>query len=222
MLDEHGNKTPISASQLLYRTTGELGQPSLAVTTVIRPLISLGPTRIVSYQTAYDALGPQCEPSYTLRGGAGGGDSTAQGEEQVILGYVAAGYTVVVSDYEGADLRWVAGQQSGYGTLDGVRAAERFLKVRESSTPVGLVGYSGGSIATDFGTELAPKYAHGLDVVGAAEGGIPVMLAHNLFYINGSPSWSGVIPAVVLSLGRAFGIDINRYLSAYGLKVVRQ
>jgi hypothetical protein len=218
---ENGNKTQVKATQILYRTTGERGQPSLAVTTVIRPAVPVPPTRIVSYQTAYDALGSQCDPSYTLRGG-GKNNSTAQAEEQVILGYVAQGYTVLVPDYEGVDLRWVAGQQSGYGTLDGIRAAEHLLKLSQTKTPVGMVGYSGGSIATDFGAELAGKYAHALDIVGAAEGGVPVDLAHNLFYINGSPSWSGIIPAVLLSLGRAFGLNINHYASAYGRKLIGQ
>jgi hypothetical protein len=220
-IDEHGNKTKVTATQLLYRTTGELGKPSLAVTTVIRPQQQVGPTRIVSYQTAYDALGSQCDPSYTLRCG-NSNDSTAEAEEQLILSYVAGGYTVVVSDYEGVNLRWVAGQQSGYGTLDGIRAAEHLLKLPQSKTRVGLVGYSGGSIATDFGAELQRKYARKLDIVGAAEGGVPVMLAHNLFYINGSPSWSGIIPAVLFSLGRAFGLNIDHYASAYGRKLIGQ
>src|SRR5438874_10261791 len=79
---EHGNQTKVQATQILYRTTDELGRPSLAVTTVIRPQVPAGPTRIVSYQTAYDALGSQCDPSYTLRGG-NSGDSTAEAEEQV-------------------------------------------------------------------------------------------------------------------------------------------
>jgi Secretory lipase len=116
----------------------------------------------------------------------------------------------------------VAGQESGYGTLDGIRAAEHLLHLSEAKTPVAMVGYSGGSIATDFGGELAPRYARGLDIVGQAEGGVPVDLAHNLFYINGSPSWSGIIPAVVFALGRAFGVNVFRYLSPYGVKVVRK
>jgi hypothetical protein len=221
-ISDGGKPAPgVKGSQILYRTTSELGHPSLAVTTVIRPQHQVGPTRIVSYQTAYDALGSQCDPSYTLRGG-GKNNSTAQDEEQLLLSYVADGYTVVVPDYEGVNLRWVAGQQSGYGTLDGIRAAEHLLKLSERKTPVGMVGYSGGSIATDFGAELARKYAHSLHIVGAAEGGVPVDLAHNLFYINGSPSWSGIIPAVLLSLGRAFGLNIDHYASAYGRKLIRQ
>jgi hypothetical protein len=151
-----GSTTPFTATQVLYRTTGEQGQPTVTVTTIIKPLAALG-TKIVAYQTAYDALGSECDPSYTLAGG-NPGYSAAQEEASIIEGYVTAGYTVVVSDYEGTHLDWGAGQESGYGTLDGIRAAENEL-VAPRSTPVGMVGYSGGSIATEWASELAPTYA---------------------------------------------------------------
>lgn len=214
---------PFSATQVLYRTTGELGQPTVTVATVIRSLVPSLPaaTKIVSYQTAYDALGTECDPSYTLRGG-NPGYSTAAAEEQLIGAYATAGDTVVVPDYEGVHLDWGAGQESGYGTLDGIRAAEKLLALPAASTPVGMVGYSGGSIATEFASELAPRYAPGLDIVGVAEGGVPVDFAHNLAYINGSPDWSGVIPAVLVGIGRAYGINIATYESPYGLKVAAQ
>jgi len=91
-----------------------------------------------------------------------------------------------------------------------------------SGTPVGMLGYSGGSIATEWASELAPAYAPSLHVVGAAAGGVPVDFAHNMTYINGDNDWSGVIPAVLVSLGRAFGVDITPYLSAYGEQVTSQ
>ncbi len=218
---ELGIGTPVSATQVLYRTTGELGQPTATVSTILSPLGTLGQRKIVSYQTAYDALGSECDPSYTLQGG-NSSYSTAQDEEQIILGYVAAGDTVVVPDYEGENLDWGAGQESGYGTLDGIRAAESVLGLSASSTPVAMVGYSGGSIATEYAAEEAPTYANDLDIVGAAAGGVPVDFAHNLAYVNGSQDWSGVIPAVLVGLGRAFGISFQPYLSAYGEQITSQ
>ena len=100
-------------------------RPRATVTTVLRPGPGALPAapRLVAYQTAYDGLGGQCDPSYTLQGG-NSGYSTAQDEEQIILGYVASGDTVVVPDYEGENLDWAAGQESGYGTLDAIRATE--------------------------------------------------------------------------------------------------
>ena len=211
-----GTSTPISATQVLFRTTGEQGEPTATVATIIQPATPAAVTRIVSYQTAYDALGPVCDPSYTLQGGNSGYDS----DEQTLIGsYVAAGYTVVDTDYEGTNLDWGAGQESGYNTLDGIRAAENLLDVPRATTPVGLVGYSGGSIATEFASELAPKYAPGVDIVGVAEGGIPVDFAHNLTYVNGSADWSGVIPAVLVGVGRGFGINLRPYLSPDGVQI---
>ncbi|MEA2199267.1 MAG: hypothetical protein QOJ25_3318 [Solirubrobacteraceae bacterium] len=212
-----GNATAFSAEQVLYRTTGEQGQPTVTVTTIIRPLLSVLGTKLVAYQTAYDGLGSECDPSYTLAGG-NPGYSTAQDEATVIEGYLTAGFTVEVSDYEGTNLEWAAGQESGYGTLDGIRAAENALGA-PGSTPVAMVGYSGGSIATEWASELAAGYAPDLNLIGAAEGGIPVDFAHNLAYVNGSPSWSGVIPAVLVALSRAFGLGLATYLSPYGKTV---
>jgi pimeloyl-ACP methyl ester carboxylesterase len=206
--------------QVLYRTTGEQGQPTVTVTTIIKPLISFIGTKIVAYQTAYDALGSECDPSYTLQGG-NPSDSTAQEEELAMAAYLLAGFIVTVPDYEGTNLDWGAGQESGYGTLDAIRATESYLGA-SSSTKVGMVGYSGGAIATEWAAELAPSYAPGLHIIGAAADGVPVDFAHNLTYINGDDDWSGVIPAVLVSLGRAFGVNITQYLSSYGEELTSQ
>ena len=219
-LSVEGLTVPVATEQVLYRTTGEQGQATATVTTIIRPLLSLTGTKIVAYQTAYDALGSECDPSYTLQGG-NSGDSTAQEEELAIAAYVLAGFTVTVPDYEGTSLDWGAGQESGDGTLDAIRATESYLRV-SSSTEVGMVGYSGGAIATEWASELAPSYAPQLHLIGAAAGGVPVDFAHNLTYINGDDDWSGVIPAVLVSLGRAFGLNISQYLSAYGEQITSQ
>jgi hypothetical protein len=217
----NGGPTPYPAQQVLYRTTGELGQPTATVATIIRPLTAAGPTKLVSYQTFYDALGSECDPSYTLQGG-NPGYQDAQIDATLMENYLNAGFTVVNADYEGESLDWAAGQESGENTLDGIRAAENALKL-PSSTDVGMVGYSGGSIATEWASELAPGYAPELHVIGAAEGGVPVDYAHNLTYINGdTDGWAGVIPAVLVGTSRAFDLNLSQYLSAYGQQVVNQ
>jgi hypothetical protein len=215
-----GHALPVTTTQLLYRTVGARGQPTATVTTVIHPVGSLL-RRIVSWQMFYDALGSECDPSYTLQGGNPSyGD--ANEEEALFAPYLASGDTVVVSDYEGEDLEWGAGREAGWDTLDGIRAAEAFLGDPAATTPVAMVGYSGGAIATEWAAELAPSYAPELDLVGAAAGGVPVDYAHNLAYINGSPSWSGVIPAIMVGLSRAYDIDLAPYLSARGEEIVSQ
>ncbi|MAU83136.1 MAG: lipase [Gordonia sp.] len=210
--------SPITGTQVLYRTTDQAGDGAVTVATVLRPLTP-GPTRLVSYHMAYDALGSKCDPSYTLSGGYANSLNTA--EQGVIAGYLAAGYTVVAPDYEGEDLEWTIGRQSGYAALDGVRAAQSFLRVPDS-TPVGLVGYSGGSVPTQWGAEVAPRYAPELNIVGTAAGGLPVDLAHNLPYIDGSDQWAGVIPALVVAYQRTYDLDVDSFLSTRGKQTSQQ
>src|SRR5437763_1600828 len=48
-----GNPTPVPADQLLYRTTNEVGRPSVTVTTVLRPSTASAVPQIVSYLSFY-------------------------------------------------------------------------------------------------------------------------------------------------------------------------
>jgi hypothetical protein len=212
----------VPATQLLYRTQDERGRPTATVTTVVNPT---GPVNggLVAYLSFYDALGDRCSPSYTLQGGDPGqaNSGTAYAEAGLVTAIAAQGYAVTVPDFEGPDLHWVAGHESGWNTLDGIRATESYLGM-SSSQKVGLFGYSGGSIGGEWASELAPTYAPELNIIGTAIGGIPVHLAHNTRYVNGSDTWSGVMPAVLVSLGRAFGVKINKYASTYGKLVMNE
>jgi hypothetical protein len=214
--------TPVPADQLLYRTTGQLGQPTVTVTTVLRP----GPTpvvpRIVGYLSFYDGLGAQCDPSYTLAGGDPGATNQQQAEqeEMLMLWYLSMGWIVTVPDFEGTNLEWMAGREAGYGTLDALRATEAHLHLGPS-TKAGLSGYSGGALAGDWAAELAPSYAPELDIVGVAAGGIPVDDAHLFDYINGDDVYSSVLPGMLLGLSRAYHLDLTDYLSSYGARLVR-
>ncbi|MGV9859039.1 lipase family protein [Gordonia sp. NPDC003425] len=206
------------ATQILFRTTDQFGIPTAAVTTILEPPVP-GPRKIISYHSPYDALGSQCDPSYALRGG-----NTGRGPEFddiTISSMLAQGYTVVVPDYEGLKMRWTMGRESAQTALDSIRASERHLRL-PSSTPVGLFGYSGGSVPTGFGADLAPTYAPELNIVGAAAGGVLVQPSHNLPYVNGSTQWAGVIPALMNVYNDVFDLNIQQYLSPKGKSVLAQ
>src|SRR5438552_12909251 len=115
----------------------------------------------------------------------------------------------------------MAGRESGYGALDAIRATESYLRIGPA-TKVGLSGYSGGSVAADWASELARAYAPNLNMVGVAEGGIPANYFDHLAYINGTVEYSAAIPGELLGLSRAYGVDLTKYLSPYGREVVRQ
>ena len=217
ILPVNGKGRSMSALQVLYRTTGELGQPSSTVATVIAAQKS-GVHGIVSFQIAYDGLGANCDPSYELRAGQSL-TSDAALEASEITSYLDAGFSVVTADYEGPNSEFLVGQESGYGVLDGIRAAENALGLSPARTPVGLIGYSGGALATDYAAQLAARYAPRLDLVGVAEGGVPVDYFHILSYVEDSPEWSVVIPMGLVGLTRGFHLDPDRYFSSYGAKL---
>lgn len=214
-------QTPIRGEQLLFRTSNELGGPALGVTTVIPPLTGPVRPKIVSWQPFYDSLGATCDPSYVLRGGGGpNGCDDAQDEETGASTFLAQGDTVVMTDYEETSNAFAAGRLEGYATLDGIRAAESYLHDTPASTPVALIGYSGGAIASQWAAELAPAYAPHLDVVGTAAGGVLVDPYHNESYINGNATgWADVLPVYLVLLQRAFHVPVAPYLSAFGVKI---
>src|SRR4051794_179237 len=76
------HRTPVRADQLLYRTTTQIGEPSVTVTTVLRPSKRPVLPKLVGYLSFYDGLGPTCDPSYTLNGGTGSSAIEQQSEEE--------------------------------------------------------------------------------------------------------------------------------------------
>ncbi|HEV2369019.1 MAG TPA: lipase family protein, partial [Acidimicrobiales bacterium] len=134
--------------------------------------------------------------------------------------YLSQDDIVTIPDFEGTSLAWMAGRQSGYGSLDAIRATESYLGIGPA-TKVGLSGYSGGSVAADWASELAPAYAPSLNLVGVAEGGIPANYFDHFAYIDGTAEYSAAIPGELLGLSRAYGVNLTNYLSPYGRKVVQ-
>ena len=155
--------------QIMYRSTGQKGQPVAMVTTFLVPkTVSTTGKKLVSYQSFYDSLTLNCSPSgLTL--------TCKLFDKTFYKEALAKGYHVNLSDYEGLQSHWIAALNTGHGVLDSIRAVEGFSKSGLSaSTPVGLFGYSGGGFATMWAAELAPSYAPELNIVGAAGGGLPV------------------------------------------------
>src|SRR5262249_37625989 len=143
--------------------TDALGNAAATPALVIVPDLPApagGKRPLVSYQVAEDSLATKCAPSYQLQQGVPPENLVAQAEILLIDGLLEHGWSVVVPDYQGPDSAYGAGLQSGRMTLDGIRAAESLpqAEVDGSRTKVGMMGYSGGSIATGWAAELQPSY----------------------------------------------------------------
>src|SRR5277367_1217232 len=191
-----GFPTLLETTQLLYRSTSQTGKPTVNVTSVIKPPFQFDATRVISYQSAYDSLNRNDEPSYAIWGGLRLGGVIPNVEAAVFGPFIADGYTVIVPDTEGQRADFAAGPEYGMNTLDSIRAAFSSSTVGvPDDARVAMLGYSGGAIATEWAAELAPTYAPDVNkrMIGAAMGGLLVHPAHNLRYVEGSLGWAGVM-----------------------------
>ncbi|MCV7030404.1 lipase family protein [Mycobacterium sherrisii] len=207
---------PVSAVQLLYRTTDMNGKPEAGVTTVIVPTERVGGQHspLLSYQCAIDAMSSRCFPSYALRRRAKAFGSLAQLEFFLIAAAVAEGWTVSVPDHEGLLGMWGAPYEPGYRTLDGIRAAMNSDRVPStSSAPVGLWGYSGGGLASAWAAEMCADYAPELDIVGAVLGSPVGDLGHTFRRLNGS-FLAGLPAMVVAALAHVYP-DLDRVITEH-------
>jgi hypothetical protein len=208
--------------QLLYRSTGELGQPTVNVTSVLESPRRMDTPEVIAYQSFYDSLNRDDEPSYAIAGGMTPGDLIPTVESGLVVPDLVKGYAVVVADTEGQTADFAAGPEYGMNTLDSLRAALRSPATGlANASRIALVGYSGGAIATGWAAELAPSYAPDINrlLVGAAMGGVLVDPAHNLTYVDGSRFWAGVMPMAMIGISRAFEVDFTPYLSNEGIQV---
>ncbi|MFE2011387.1 lipase family protein [Streptomyces sp. NPDC059491] len=216
-----GIPTPLKAIQLLYRTTDAQGRPAANVTTVVRSLTGDG-GKAVSYQSFYDSLDPEDGPSRAIAGDLSLGGVIPNAEALFMAPLLAKGYTLVIPDTQGQRADFAAGPEYATNTLDSIRAASGSAATgMNDRTRVGLIGYSGGAIASSWAAALAPSYAPDVNsrLVGFAEGGLLVAPAHNLRYVDGSLVWSGVIPMALIGVSRSYDIDLKQYMNDYGRSV---
>jgi hypothetical protein len=202
--------------QLMYRSTNTKGQPVAMVTTVLVPKAAPATGRkLLSYQAFYDSLTLDCSPS-------GQATSNALLEKTFFQSALNKGYIVTMADYEGLDSQWIVARNSGQGVLDGVRATLRFSKVGlNATTPVGMLGYSGGGFATAWAAELAGGYAPELKIVGAAQGGLPVNPINVAKKVDGT-FWAGAYLGAVIGLSRGYPeVNPADYATPEGLEAIK-
>lgn len=220
-----GLPLPVSAVQLLYRSTSQVGHPTTNVTTVLRPLISLGKPKVVSYQSFYDSLNPADQPSATIAGGTSLGGAAIYIETALFAPLLLAGYSINIPDTQGQRADFGAGPEYAMNTLDSVRAILKSSKLAmPKTTKVAMMGYSGGAIAAEWAAEMVAPYAPDLtaNIVGTAIGGVLVNPARNLKYVDGSGVWAGMMPMGAVGLSRAFEIDLKPYMSERGIALMRK
>lgn len=215
----YGSSLPLNikgAHQILFRSTDSLGNAIAAVTTVLIPY-NADSTKLLSYQEAYDTADVNCSPSYTLLQAS----NKTSAEVLLISGALEQGWYVSVPDYEGLQAEFIAGVISGQVTLDSVKAAlasSSFTGV-SSTARAALLGYSGGALASEWASELQPRYAPDLTLVGVAAGGLTPNVTSVLFTINGGVH-SDLIPSGILGLSKAYS-NLSTYIDQHLIEATK-
>jgi hypothetical protein len=200
-----GVPLPNPAWQLQYMSTDMRGRPRAAIATVVQPLIPAltGGTPLLSYQFAVNSPGLKCAPSHQVTGSRANSNSQLEALEYLPL-VLGLGWTLIFPDHLGPTSSVAVGRIAAPITLDGIRAATSFAPLGlRPDTPVGLLGYSGGALATTWSAALQPRYAPELNIVGVAAGGLPADLEKTVKAFDGSLFFDIAFGAVI-SVNRVF------------------
>ncbi|MFI7668555.1 lipase family protein [Nocardia sp. NPDC049526] len=193
--------TPVTATELLIRSTDAKGRPVPVVATLLVPIApwaGSGPRPLVADNVPIDSLGNLCAPSQQLKLGLSAGRRSVQLP-------LSKNYAVIVPDHQGPRQAYAAGRMAGHAVLDSIRAAVQTPELGLSpDAPTVVSGYSGGAIASGWAAQLAPEYAGELNLVGAVVGGVPADFGLLINTMNGANAAAGVFLAATLGLAREY------------------
>lgn len=208
-----------TVTMIKFRSSNSAGRPIAATTTVLTPPNHVPGGPLLSYQHIINGLGTQCAVSRVLYTN----DPNLMVREAPALNAVLLrGWSVALPDHLGPTSAYGAAKLGGMITLDGIRAARRVAELGLADSPVAMLGYSGGGMATSWAAALAPTYAPGLPLVGAAAGGVPmnlVKMIHGLGYTRHAAF--GLAFAAAIGLEREYPdqLPISDHLNSFGMAV---
>jgi hypothetical protein len=130
-----------------------------------------GARPVVTVGIGTQGLANSCAPSKQMIAGT-------EYDAAEVVGALKAGYSVVITDYQGytngSIPTYIAGKSEGQAVLDIVRAARQLPEsgVTEA-TPTIAWGYSQGGQAVGWAGQIQPTYAPDVKLIGVAAGGVP-------------------------------------------------
>jgi acetyl esterase/lipase len=155
---------------ILYRSTSPQGKPIAVSGSIHLPKgkAPKGGWPVVTWAHGTSGLGDQCAPTRNTGQGVINGYHIYI--EPLLDRWLAAGFAVVRTDYEGLGTKgvhpYLVGVSEGRGVLDIVRAARKAFK--GLANRVAIAGHSQGGHAAVFAAALAPKWTPEVNVRGTA------------------------------------------------------
>ncbi|MBO3142163.1 lipase family protein [Dermatophilus congolensis] len=209
--------------RVMYTTKDRQGHSIAATGLVIVPKARwVGPGKkrpLIVHAPGTQGTGDRCAASRQFQ-------KFSQYEILFMKDLLLRGYAIAVPDYQGlgtpgTHTYMVRGAQA-HAVLDMARAARSMeLPGIDSSTPIGLNGYSQGGGAVAAAAELAPEYAPELDIKGVAAGAVPANLAAVAEKIDGGPYAAfGLYSA--LGLFSSYHLDPKKYVNDKGIDLLKK
>lgn len=192
--------------QIKFGTRDTHGHPIFGTATLFVPSTPWrgpGARPVVVNSSPIVALATKCTPGYTMSHGVSIDTNDTDFRPPATPEALARGYAVIMPDHTGPRMAYAEPMVAGHVVLDALRAAAAYDARNYAAGPIGLIGYSGGSIATNAAARLAPGYAPELvdRLVGAAIGGVPADFRALAGAMNANLG-SGVFLAGVLGVAR--------------------
>ncbi|MFC9894663.1 lipase family protein [Nocardia sp. NPDC127579] len=208
-----------SVALVKFRSTNSQGRPIAATTTVLTPRDHSSNAPLLSYQHIINGLGTRCAVSHALYDY----DPNLLYRAVPLLNtMLMRGWSVALPDHLGPTAAYGAARLGGMITLDGLRAIRQVPSLGLAESPLAMLGYSGGGMATAWAAALAPDYAPELRLVGAAAGGVPTNIVAMARALGLSPHpMFGLAMAAALGLEREYPdrLPISDQMNAAGLAV---
>lgn len=197
----------VQTYQLQFRSTDMYERPIAAVTTVLLPNNRRPNGPLLSVQDIVNAMGLDCAPSQQLYASTTNVDirsgSLTASQRPMLNGLLQQGWVLAIPDHLGPRSSYGAATLGGRISLDGIKAVQNFPAAKVAKSKVGLIGYSGGGMATAWATALAPTYAPELSIAGSAYGGAPM----NLIKMGEGLGINSAHPAFGLAFAAAMGLS---------------
>ncbi|MFW0794124.1 lipase family protein [Gordonia sp. CPCC 205515] len=195
-----------TARQIKFRTVDAADRPLFATATLFvppTPWKGPGARPVMVNNPPIVALGTRCTTGYTFAHGKSGDTNNTDLKPGTTQESLERGYAVIVPDHTGARMAYAEPYVAAHVVLDSIRAAATYDHRNFGTGPIGMLGYSGGAIATNATAKLASSYAPDVAsrFVGAAIGGVPADYRVLAGAMNANLA-SGVFHAAILGIAR--------------------
>ena len=101
-----------------------------------------------------------------------------------------------------------------------------FRSLQLQGSPVQMAGYSGGGLSTAAAAAMAPSYAPELNIIGVAQGGVPMNLLKMAYLVGADrphPAF-GLAMAAAIGFGREYPekMPVSESLTPYGTELMNR